>query len=946
MFWRREAAPVADPGRSHDGGAPDARPAAGSAPRPWGQWATLPALQRTVGPMPTTSRPTSFPDDLVARRPLQLTGVMAHVVDPAAPSGVVDGDGSLAAAPVQRSADVDLDLVGPAPVLPSRPRAAASDRGSLTVAPRPAGTAAAAVAVPASVAPASAPPASVAVQRAVAVQRSVGLEATAVATAPDAASAGVAPTSFPLVITPPVEERAGDTRADGSWSDSAATYVPVAHPSPPGPARPSPTAGGAPVQRRLGLGEPLSASSLPARPTPATTPAEPARTPVATGAESPVGADRPTRTDLRGPDREAPGVDGGTAGETAGALPVVAREVATAKTGDAAGPSDAGGVEPARTAGTPAPASASPRTEVQRSVEPGPDPRPLDVTLPLAWPATPSSTDPTTAGSSTGPTPGPAAQRTSVAGWDGGAAEPGAGAPGAVLGPGSGPGDETSTGPGELPADVIPAGPASDTPAPSLDLVVARTLGAPGDARASTTTGAGASVVADEAVPGTPAARALDGAAQDDGTPGSAPTSSVPYPPAIPGHAAAGTDHAVQRRTSPDRSEHDRTASVQTTVSPLSPVSPSRRTGASPAARPGTSTPARDAADPTTSGAGSSDSAAPNLPTLEPPTPEVPTVSRTTTAPLDQPADLERLDLVHLDAIHRDPGPTDRERPTHPGLGAGAPLVAGTPTARTTSGPGAALVAQRTAAPAVVATIAGTPLQRAHAVPRSAGTAVQRSSSQTRTRADARPAYASGAVPAAPVAGALLAPGAGSPSASLPPASMPSASMPSPSIPSLSMSSLSIPSLSIPSLSMPAQPMPAVPVVARTVSAGPPIAMPVATTAAPSSAAAAIAATTPTATQVAAPHLALDDGPPEPTAQRAMEPTAAAPEATQVAQVAPGNGPMSGPHGSSSGASALTGALTAAQVDDLARRLTPPLLRRLRAQLLLDRERLGVRTDV
>jgi len=77
-----------------------------------------------------------------------------------------------------------------------------------------------------------------------------------------------------------------------------------------------------------------------------------------------------------------------------------------------------------------------------------------------------------------------------------------------------------------------------------------------------------------------------------------------------------------------------------------------------------------------------------------------------------------------------------------------------------------------------------------------------------------------------------------------------------------------------------------------------------------------------------------------------MEPTAAAPEATQVAQVAPGNGPMSGPHGSSSGASALTGALTAAQVDDLARRLTPPLLRRLRAQLLLDRERLGVRTDV
>src|SRR6478752_10713030 len=131
MPWRREAAPVADPA-----GAVSAPAASGPTQvRPWGQWATLPALQRTVGPMQPTSRPMQFPGDLATRQPLALTGVMAHVVDPLAPSGVVDGDGSLAGQPVQRSADVDLDLVVGPPVVPARGPA----RGSaLTIAPRPA----------------------------------------------------------------------------------------------------------------------------------------------------------------------------------------------------------------------------------------------------------------------------------------------------------------------------------------------------------------------------------------------------------------------------------------------------------------------------------------------------------------------------------------------------------------------------------------------------------------------------------------------------------------------------------------------------------------------------------------------------------------------------------------------------------------------------------------
>jgi hypothetical protein len=84
---------------------------------------------------------------------------------------------------------------------------------------------------------------------------------------------------------------------------------------------------------------------------------------------------------------------------------------------------------------------------------------------------------------------------------------------------------------------------------------------------------------------------------------------------------------------------------------------------------------------------------------------------------------------------------------------------------------------------------------------------------------------------------------------------------------------------------------------------------------------------------------------PDSTALQAMPqtpsdaPASSPPSAQEPPTPAPSPQPTADGHGAAS-------AMSAAEVDDLARRLTTPLLRRLRAQLLLDRERLGVRTDV
>ncbi|NNH09197.1 hypothetical protein HLB10_19205, partial [Cellulomonas fimi] len=76
-------------------------------------WAFLPPLQRVVQPVALTSRPVAFLADLPTRAPVRFTGAMSHVVDARAPSGLVDPDPG--GPPVQRSVDLDLPLLPPAP---------------------------------------------------------------------------------------------------------------------------------------------------------------------------------------------------------------------------------------------------------------------------------------------------------------------------------------------------------------------------------------------------------------------------------------------------------------------------------------------------------------------------------------------------------------------------------------------------------------------------------------------------------------------------------------------------------------------------------------------------------------------------------------------------------------------------------------------------------------
>jgi hypothetical protein len=71
-----------------------------------------------------------------------------------------------------------------------------------------------------------------------------------------------------------------------------------------------------------------------------------------------------------------------------------------------------------------------------------------------------------------------------------------------------------------------------------------------------------------------------------------------------------------------------------------------------------------------------------------------------------------------------------------------------------------------------------------------------------------------------------------------------------------------------------------------------------------------------------------DDAPPPPP------PPAAAPEA----------GAAPAAHGAHAGGPFASA--SAADLDELARRLTVPMLRRMRGQLLVDRERRGMRADV
>ncbi|MDC7122582.1 hypothetical protein OMK64_13660 [Cellulomonas fimi] len=324
------ASPVPDPpGSSGSSGSPTGPRGADApgAPESTAGWAFLPPLQRTVRPAELTSRPVAFLADLPTRAALPFTGSMTHVVDHRAPSGVVDGDGDRSAPPVQRSADVDLTLLPPAP----RAATPVQRRTGRLVAldSAPAGTPrlrAVPVDPPAPDTP----------------------TVTPLETAPSAGAAGAGGWTADGWAAP---DASGASGPDGSWRDAGGTTVPIGSSAPPTAApAPSRTDGGAAVQRRVGLGAPISRSPLAATPPDLplvqrdTTSAP--RGPVRTGGERGAGAGSPATAE--GADAtlrrsaEPSGVPAARVDPPAPTSPSAL---------DLAGPSDAGGTADAGGAG-------------------------------------------------------------------------------------------------------------------------------------------------------------------------------------------------------------------------------------------------------------------------------------------------------------------------------------------------------------------------------------------------------------------------------------------------------------------------------------------------------------------------------------------------------------------------------------------------------------------
>ncbi|MEE6296174.1 hypothetical protein [Georgenia wangjunii] len=272
--WQREPEPPAPEG-------PVARPPAPPPPPSPAGWAFLPPLQRT------TAGPSMLVRD-AARAPWaswhnpSFTGTMTHLVSPATPAGVVDGDGRGTAAardvpampllppdrprarpaagagrPVQRTLS-PMTSAGDVAGLPvARPVVVPGVPGELplrvTSAAAPAYPAAGlAQPVAAAAAPVTAPRGDVP-----GLRGEAGVPATALPAAPG-----------PGPVTGPDVQRSVEV---ASWSDGDATYVPLpAAEAPAAGAAPSgtaPTAGAGPAApaaarpggaRRLGLGAPLN----------------------------------------------------------------------------------------------------------------------------------------------------------------------------------------------------------------------------------------------------------------------------------------------------------------------------------------------------------------------------------------------------------------------------------------------------------------------------------------------------------------------------------------------------------------------------------------------------------------------------------------------------------------------------------------------------------------
>ncbi|MFI7482640.1 hypothetical protein ACH9EU_09495 [Kocuria sp. M1R5S2] len=122
--WQRKVEAPA-PGTPPEASSAVPPAADGPAPSPAG-WAFLPPLQRTVGELATTTAPHRFPDRLPTRNDPSFTGTMSHLISADAPAGLIDLDGPDAGPapepPGSTGRSVEMTLLPP----PAPPAAGAS----------------------------------------------------------------------------------------------------------------------------------------------------------------------------------------------------------------------------------------------------------------------------------------------------------------------------------------------------------------------------------------------------------------------------------------------------------------------------------------------------------------------------------------------------------------------------------------------------------------------------------------------------------------------------------------------------------------------------------------------------------------------------------------------------------------------------------------------------
>ncbi|MGA3564369.1 hypothetical protein [Melissospora conviva] len=306
--WRRRSAPVQH--TPQETAAPATRPGpAGPRPEPPG-WPELPPIQRTFGTDALTIRPDRVTDTLAAWQNPSYLQPLGHTVGAGEPAGLLRGFAvPVSAEPspaVQRSTQES-----PLPVGPVRPQPAVVSR--LTTAPQQG----LAVALPA-----------------------VAYAAPAPTAQPDFAPGEGGAGAEPVAGSEPDLRDATDSLPASDDAATTSIAPPIGEtplitmPEPPVVQRsagPGPDPGGAPLPRRLGLGEPIVAPSWPPG-----LPATAAPTPVVSRQAAPDGGVPPPVPSPPGPSypkpAPAPGlarplpelpVVGSTAGSAAGTTPPV-----------------------------------------------------------------------------------------------------------------------------------------------------------------------------------------------------------------------------------------------------------------------------------------------------------------------------------------------------------------------------------------------------------------------------------------------------------------------------------------------------------------------------------------------------------------------------------------------------------------------------------------------